>query len=159
MMKTPQMHFGGTRDEFSTIELAGAYAAFGNDGIYTKPHAIKKVVFRDGKTERDLTPKSSVAMKESTAYMVTDVLRDVFTQGTGTHANISGLDIAGKTGTTNEAKDSWFAGYSPNYTIAAWGGYQDRSPMSQMENERYVPQDLFKQVMSSISAWKRNGSL
>ncbi len=71
-------------------------------------------------------------MKDSTAYMVTDILRDVLTAGTGKGANISGLDIAGKTGTTNKAIDSWFAGYSTNYTIAAWGGYQDRSPM---ENE------------------------
>ena len=59
-----------------------------------------------------------------------------------------------KRATTNEAKDSWFAGYTTNYTIAAWGGYQDRTPMTSFEGERYVPQDLFKQVMSSISAGK-----
>ena len=152
--ENPSNALGGTKDEFSTIELAGAYAAFGNNGVYTKPHSVKKIVFRDGKTEKNLTPKSSVAMKDSTAYMVTDMLRDVFTKGTGTHANIAGLDIAGKTGTTNDAKDSWFAGYSTNYTIAAWGGYQDRRPMTQMPGERYIPQELFKQVMSSISAGK-----
>lgn len=152
--ENPSNALGGTRDEFSTIELAGAYAAFGNNGVYTKPHSIKKVVFRDGKTEKKLTPKSSVAMKDSTAYMVTDILRDVFTKGTGTHANIAGLDVAGKTGTTNDAVDSWFAGYTTNYTIAAWGGYQDRTPMQQMSGERYIPQDLFKEVMSSISAGK-----
>ncbi|AOV08040.1 penicillin-binding protein 1A [Sporosarcina ureilytica] len=151
----PSNALGGTRNEFSTIDLAGAYAAFGNNGVYTEPHSITKIVMRDGKTEKNLKPKSTVAMKESTAYMVTDMLRDVFTNGTGKHANISGLDIAGKTGTTDNAVDSWFAGYSTNYTIAAWGGYQDRTPMKQMQQQRYIPQDLFRTVMSGISANKQ----
>jgi penicillin-binding protein 1A len=152
----PSNALGGT-DEFSTVEIAGAYTAFGNGGIYSKPHSIKKIVFRDGKTERNMTPEPVVVMKDSTAYMITDILRDVFTgSGTAKRAAIHGLDVAGKTGTTNfaekeGAKDSWFAGYTTDYTIAAWGGYQDRSAMESFEGERYVPQDLFKQVMSSIS--------
>lgn len=146
---------GGTTEAFSTIELAGAYAAFGNSGIYTKPHSINKIISRDGVELSSIKPKSTVAMKESTAYMVTDMLRDVFTKGTGKYANVSGLDLAGKTGTTNNAVDSWFAGYSTNYTIAAWGGYQDRTPMKGWPGERYIPQDLFKEVMAGISANKQ----
>ena len=72
-----RMH-SAERDEFSTVEIAGAYSAFGNGGIYTKPHAIKKIVFRDGKTERNMAPDPVMVMKDSTAYMVTDMLRDVF---------------------------------------------------------------------------------
>lgn len=160
----PSNALGGASDEFTTADLAGAYAPFGNGGIYTKPHTIKKVVFRDGKTEKNLTPDPVAVMKDSTAYMITDMLRDVLTSGTGTRANISGLDIAGKTGTTNfvdkdGAKDSWFAGYTSNYSIAAWSGYQDRkTPMTQMELERFIPQDLFKQVMSTISAGKETAN-
>ncbi|WP_342512186.1 PBP1A family penicillin-binding protein [Sporosarcina sp. FSL K6-1522] len=154
----PSNALGGT-DEFSTAQLAGAYAAFGNNGVYTKPHAIKTITYRDGKTKKNLAPKPVIAMKDSTAYMITDMLRDVLSAGTGTRAAVRGVDVAGKTGTTNfaeksGAKDSWFAGYSTNYTIAAWGGYQDRSPMTKMAGERYVPQDLFKKVMSDISAGK-----
>ena len=154
----PANALGGT-DEFSTLRVAGAYAPFGNGGFYTKPHAVKKIIFRDGKTEQNLTPDPVAVMKDSTAYMVTDILRDVFTSGTGKRANIQGLDIAGKTGTTNfadknGAQDSWFAGYSTNYTIAAWGGYQKREAMTTFDGERYVPQDLFKQVMSAISSGK-----
>src|SRR5690606_4967952 len=63
---------GGGKYEFSTIEMAGAYSAFGNGGIYTKPHAVKKVILRDGKTERNLSPDPVNVMKDSTAYMVTD---------------------------------------------------------------------------------------
>lgn len=148
---------GGTTEEFSTLDVAGAYAAFGNQGIYTKPHAVTKVVYRDG-TEMSLKPEKVVAMKDSTAYMVTDMLRDVLTVGTGKGANISGLDLAGKTGTTNNAIDSWFAGYSTNYTISAWGGYQDRTPMESRMVERNVPQDLFKTVMANISAGKETAN-
>lgn len=145
---------GGSNETFSTIDLAGAYAAFGNSGIYTKPHSVNKIVARDGKEINSIKPKSSVAMKESTAYMVTDMLRDVFTKGTGKNANISGLDIAGKTGTTNQALDSWFAGYSTNYTIAAWGGYQKAREMTEWQGQRYIPQDLFRDIMAGISANK-----
>ncbi|WP_438318524.1 PBP1A family penicillin-binding protein [Sporosarcina sp. FA9] len=151
----PSNALGGGDDEFSTIQMAGAYAAFGNNGVYTKPHTIKSITFRDGKTVKNMSPDSAVAMKDSTAYMITDMLRDVLTQGgTGTRAAISGLDVAGKTGTSSDAKDSWFAGYTSNYTIATWAGYQDRTPMETYEGERFVPQDLFKQVMSSISSGK-----
>ena len=64
---------------FLLLEMAGAYSAFGNGGIYTKPHAIKKIVYRDGKTDRNMTPDPVAVMKDSTAYMVTDILRDVLT--------------------------------------------------------------------------------
>ncbi|MCZ2258374.1 PBP1A family penicillin-binding protein [Sporosarcina sp. G11-34] len=154
----------GGGDSYSTTQLAGAYAAFGNNGVYTEPHSITNIIYRDGKTKRNLTPKSTVAMKDSTAYMVTDMLRDVFTKGTGKKANISGLDIAGKTGTTsysdseginNGVPDVWFAGYSPDYTIAVWGGYPTRkTPMTTFPKEREVPQHLFRDVMAGISAGK-----
>jgi len=152
----PSNALGGS-DEFSTTQMAGAYAPFGNGGSYTKPHTIKKITYPDGKTADSLTPDSVAVMKDSTAYMVTDMLRDVLTKGTGKRAAVQGLDVAGKTGTTNfaeksGAQDTWFAGYTTDYTIAVWGGYQDRSAMD--ERERYVPQDLFKTVMSSISTGK-----
>ncbi len=154
----PSNSLGGT-DEFTTADVAGAYAAFGNSGIYTKPYSIKKIVFRDGKTEKNLIPDSTPVMKDSTAYMVTDMLRDVLTSGTGTRANIQGLDIAGKTGTTGFAekegtKDLWFAGYTTNYTIAAWAGYQKNDAMTKDEVEQKVPQLMFKNIMTTISADK-----
>lgn len=160
---------GGGEYNFSTIQMAGAYAAFGNSGIYTKPHTVKKIIMRDGKTERNLTPTPTPVMKDSTAYMVTDILRDVLTESTGTGrtAHISGLDVAGKTGTTNyssdtlkkhgmkgtDVPDTWFAGYTTNYTIAVWGGYKDyTTPIQTYDKGRFVPQNLFRTVMSEISS-------
>ncbi|MBE1554145.1 PBP1A family penicillin-binding protein [Sporosarcina limicola] len=160
---------GGGEYNFSTVQIAGAYSAFGNGGIYTKPHTVKKIIFRDGKTERSMVSDPVATMKDSTAYMVTDILRDVVTSGTGTVADIPGLDEAGKTGTTNypseiiskhnmkntDVPDSWFAGYTTDYTIAIWGGYKDyTTPITTYDKGRRVPQNLFRMVMSDISSGK-----
>ncbi|MGL4523698.1 MAG: transglycosylase domain-containing protein, partial [Bacilli bacterium] len=89
----------------SPIEMAGAYAAFGNGGTYIKPHTVTKIIFPDG-TEINTEPEPKQVMKDSTAYMITDMLRDVVTSGTGTLAQIGGMDIAGKTGTTNYTEET-----------------------------------------------------
>ena len=149
--------------------MAASYAAFGNNGVYTDPHSITKIVYRDGKTSKNYTPESKVAMNDYTAYMVTDMLRDVVgnkPDASGTAANVPGLDIAGKTGTTNysaedfskynlpntSVPDSWFAGYTTNYSIAIWSGYEKHfDPITTWE-ERRLPQNLFKTIMQEISA-------
>ncbi len=165
---TSTLAIGGGDAEFSTIQMAGAYAPFGNGGIYTKPHAVKKITFRDG-TERNLAPDPKTVMKDSTAYMVTDILRDVISYGTGKTANVQGLDMAGKTGTTNydaktmkekgmkntDVPDSWFTGYTTEYTISVWGGYKDfKTPITTYDKGRYVPQILFRTVMTDLVAGK-----
>ncbi|WP_246942109.1 transglycosylase domain-containing protein [Bacillus pinisoli] len=159
--------FNGT----SPLELAGAFSAFGNKGIYNKPHAVTKVVFMDG-TETDLKPKSVTAMKESTAFMVTDMMRSVVTEGTGTSANISGLPVVGKTGTTNfpsdvkkkydiksgGVNDIWFAGYTPLYTAAVWTGYDTpEKGYILSSNEKAIAKQLFKAVVSKVSEGKETG--
>src|SRR5699024_12140702 len=93
------------------LELASAYSAFTNEANYTEAYTITKVEFQDGMTV-DLTPETEKAMEDYTAYMVTDMLKTATTEGTGTNANIPGLDVAGKTGTTTGPKDSWFTGYT-----------------------------------------------
>ncbi|KAA0958178.1 PBP1A family penicillin-binding protein [Planococcus kocurii] len=157
--------------EFSTVEMAGAFAAFGNDGSFIKPHTIKKIVFRDGSTEQVVAPEPVQAMKDSTAYMVTDMLRDVVDLNvpgsTGKEVAINGLDMAGKTGTTNysakelgeygldssSAPDVWFAGYTTDYSISVWSGYPSKkTPIDTASNERLLSQRLFKNVMSQISS-------
>ncbi|TQR19742.1 PBP1A family penicillin-binding protein [Psychrobacillus vulpis] len=165
---TESSAIGGTSKSMSPIQMAGAYAAFGNNGVHTEPYAINKIVYRDGKTEKNYRPESKPVMKDSTAYMVTDVLRDVLTKGTAKKAAVSGLDIAGKSGTSNYDSnqmsswnlpksafpDVWFAGYTTNYSIAVWAGYPDiKTPMTTNE-ERYLPQKIFKQVMGNISDGK-----
>src|SRR5690625_4923984 len=87
---------GGTETNVTPIQLAGAFSAFGNEGIYHEPYTVTKVVFPDGQ-EVDLKSKPEVAMSDYTAYMVTDMLKSVVREGTGTLANIPNLPMAGKT--------------------------------------------------------------
>ncbi|PEM18658.1 penicillin-binding protein [Bacillus toyonensis] len=158
-------------NEGSPLDVAGAYAAFGNDGVYNKPHFVKEVIFPDGK-KKSFKPKEQRAMHDHTAYMVTDVLRDVVkpgSGGTGPTAYVSGFDVAGKTGTQNfDAKDikkygipadanrdSWFAGYTPQYTMAVWTGYEKNGPENYI-SDRYtkIAQQMFQVMMSKFATDK-----
>lgn len=153
----------------SPIQMAASYAAFGNNGVYNDPHSVYKIVYRDGETTKTYKKDPVVAMSDYTAYMVTDILRDVVSNkrnATASAAIISGLDIAGKTGTSNytdedftkynlpetSVPDSWFTGYSTNYSISIWSGYSKYSEPITTWDERRLPQNLFKNIMSELSA-------
>ncbi|MGZ6538824.1 MAG: penicillin-binding transpeptidase domain-containing protein, partial [Bacteroidia bacterium] len=146
------------------LAMAGAYSAFGNNGIYNKPHFIQKVVYPDGKVV-SFAPKPKRVMRDYTAYMVTDMLRTVVDNGTGITANVPGLDVAGKTGTTNfddktlnkfgyptaATNDSWFAGYTPQYTMAVWTGYSQNGPGNYMiGNTTKISQLMFKAMLQKF---------
>lgn len=115
----------------SPLKMSAAYAAFANGGTYYKPYYIDSITTQDGKT-RNFSPSGKRAMSKATAYMMTDMLKGVFTnsQSTGTAAHMSGVNQAGKTGTTNfpgsnqsGVMDSWMAGYTKNYSVAVWTGF------------------------------------
>ena len=127
---------GGYNGE-SPLSVAAAYAAFGNEGTYNKPHTFTKIEFeQNGKTIEAENEKEKV-MSKDTAYMVTDMLVDTGKSALGNYNNINGAQFAAKTGTTNFDKetmrvrrlpgnavnDLWVAGYSPDYAIAVWYGY------------------------------------
>ena len=125
----------------SPLQVSAAYAAFANGGTYYEPYYISSITTQDGNVKR-FSSKGHQAMNKATAYMMTDMLKGVFTdsQGSGREANISGVNQAGKTGTTHYpggnqsgVMDSWMAGYTKNYSIAVWTGYdrpQSASPIS-----------------------------
>ncbi|MRG88282.1 transglycosylase domain-containing protein [Salinibacillus xinjiangensis] len=140
---------GGGHIQVNPFQMAGAFSAFGNGGFYNEPHTVRKIEYRNKVVE--LKPEPTVAMKDYTAYMITDMLKDVVTSyGTGGNAAVSGLPIAGKTGTTNDDKDSWFTGYTTNFTISVWTGYsQEEKPIE--GNGKAIPQSMFRHVMQHIS--------
>lgn len=156
---------GGVETGFSPLEMAGAYAAFGNGGTYNEPITVEKIVKSDGTTIY-AEQNSEQAMSEETAYILTDMLHTVMTSGTGTSANVGTMYLSGKTGTTNfdEAirekygmpsnaiRDSWFVGYSSQYTAAIWTGYTDSSQGEYITNStQSVPWSVFKKLMSSLN--------
>ena len=128
-------HYGA-----SSEKMAAAYAAFANGGIYHKPMYINKVVFSDG-SEKEFSDSGTRAMKETTAYMMTEMLKTVLTSRTGYNAYIPWIPQAGKTGTSNYtddeienhiktrqlvAPDELFTGYTRKYSMAVWTGYTNR---------------------------------
>jgi len=150
---------GGFKTGVSPLQLAGAYSAFGNEGIYNEPYAIKKIVLSDGETEINLKPKPERVMSDYTAFMISDMLKTVVQSGTGRGAQIPGVPIAGKTGTTNytddelrkfnlslsESPDAWFSGYSTNYTATVWVGYDRKS---KPVDDTKLPLKIFKSLMT-----------
>ncbi|VPL37302.1 penicillin-binding protein 1A [Streptococcus pneumoniae] len=124
----------------SSEKMAAAYAAFANGGIYHKPMYINKVVFSDG-SEKEFSDVGTRAMKETTAYMMTEMMKTVLAYGTGRGAYLPWLAQAGKTGTSNYtddeiekhikntgyvAPDEMFVGYTRKYSMAVWTGYSNR---------------------------------
>ncbi len=120
----PALALGGLTKGISPLEMAAAYTPFTNGGVYTKPYIYTKVYDRRGNVIIDHNPETNQALSEETAYIMTQLLRRVVTSGTGTNAQLgSGIFTAGKTGTTDDNKDKWFIGFTPNYIGAVWHGY------------------------------------
>ncbi|TGB04563.1 penicillin-binding protein 1A [Halobacillus salinus] len=148
---------GGGSATVNPIQMSGAYAAFGNKGVYNEPYTVRKVEV-PGQETIDMKPKPKAAMSEYTAYMISNMLQTTMSEGSGRAANISGLPEAGKTGTTNRptdngdiAPDSWFNGYTTNYSISVWSGYQDNDKgLSSAAKD--VPKQIFKPLMTELSS-------
>ena len=148
----------------SSEKMAAAYAAFANGGIYHKPMYINKVVFSDG-SEKEFSDPGTRAMKETTAYMMTEMMKTVLTYGTGRGAYLPWLPQAGKTGTSNYtdeeienhikttqfvAPDEMFVGYTRKYSMAVWTGYTNRlTPI--MGDGLTVAAKVYRAMITSLS--------
>lgn len=141
---------GGLSNGVTNLELTAAYATIANNGTYIKPQFYTRVLDHDGNVLLDnTTPESHTVLKETTAWLLTNAMKDVMTQGTGTKAYFgSSMAQAGKSGTTTKSRDALFAGYTPYYTCVVWGGYDDNHAQRN-ENTDY-PKRLWKAVMSRI---------
>lgn len=116
------MSLGGLTRGVTPLEIASAFGVFANQGMRVEPISIVKVVDRHGKVLEQANPREKAVVNERSAYIVTDMMRGVITNGTGTAANI-GRPAAGKTGTTNDYKDAWFVGFTPDLVASVWIGY------------------------------------
>ncbi len=148
----------------SSEKMAAAYAAFANGGIYHKPMYINKIVFSDG-SSKEYSDPGSRAMKETTAYMMTEMMKTVLYSGIGRDAYISWLPQAGKTGTSNYtddeienyikrydyvAPDESFVGYTRKYSMAVWTGYSNR--LTPIEGDGFrVAANIYRSMMQYLS--------
>lgn len=142
---------GGLTYGVTTEELNAAYATIANSGTYIKPKLYTKVLDHDGNVILDNTlPQSRQVIKETTAWLLTDAMEDVVTSGTGTSVNFGNMAIAGKTGTTSDYNDVWFAGYTPYYTATVWTGYDNNTKLRRDNGERNLAKKLWRATMSKI---------
>ena len=148
----------------SSEKMAVAYAAFANGGIYHKPMYINKIIFSDG-SSKEFSDSGTRAMKETTAYIMTEMMKTVLTYGTGRGAYLSWLPQAGKTGTSNYtddeiekyiknsgyvAPDEMFVGYTRKYSMAVWTGYSNRlTPI--VGDGFYVAAKVYRSMMTYLS--------
>jgi len=121
----PAEGIGGLRIGVSPLELSNAYATLASGGIHRNPIAIRRVVFPDERVDHPEEADPKRVLPEAVAYEVTQLLRDNITGGTGTSAYTGCGGQAGKTGTTDNYTDAWFAGYQPNLATAVWVGYPE----------------------------------
>ena len=147
------MALGGITKGVKNVELCAAYASIANEGAYIEPKLYTKVLDANGKVLLDNTsPRSRQVIKPTTAFLLTDAMTDVVTtpSGTGTSVNFGNMAIAGKTGTTSDYKDVWFAGFTPYYTATTWVGYDNNQVLNDKNGERNLAKKLWRAVMSRI---------
>jgi penicillin-binding protein 1A len=120
----PAEGLGGLTRGVTSLEMASAYATLAGGGVRHRPTGIERVVFPDGTRENLAKSEGKRVMTDGQAYEVTKILEMNIQSGTGTSANY-GCPAAGKTGTTDEATDAWFVGYTPRLSTAVWVGYPD----------------------------------
>ncbi len=149
--KNLSLALGGLTKGVTNIELTGAYATIANGGTYLEPKLYTVVYDHDGNVllDKSDTQDTRQVLKDTTAWLLTDAMKDVMTSGTGTRAYFgSTMAQAGKSGTTTSNRDCLWAGYTPYYTCVVWGGYDDNS--KQAGSNTTYPKNIWKAVMSRV---------
>ena len=140
---------GGFTRGASTLEMSGAYTALANGGVYRTPTCIVKIEDSYGNTVYEHQPEEKQVYEKSAAEAMTDILQGVMTNGTAKGLGVEGMPSAGKTGTTNENKDGWFAGYTPYYTTSIWVGYDSPRWLKGLTGSAY-PAEIWHNFMEEI---------
>jgi penicillin-binding protein 1A len=139
--------------ELTPLEITNAYATFASGGNYAPPILIKKIVAPDGsEVLRPPQPPARRVMPEDEAYLITSLMRSVVQSGTGKRASVLGRPLAGKTGTTNDAKDAWFVGYSTDVVAGVWVGYDDPAPLGWGESGGSTALPAWIELMKKLHA-------
>ena len=131
-------------------ELCAAFASIANGGVYNTPTLYTKILDHDGNVLIENPTESHQAVKESTAALLTSAMESVVEEGSGTAAALDNMPVAGKTGTADNDKDIWFCGFTPYYTCAVWGGYDDPKSMTNIDTTFRFR--IWKSIMSRIHA-------
>ena len=146
---TQTLALGGLTEGVYNYEMCAAYATIANGGVYHTPTLYTKILDHDGNVLLEGTGETRTVIKDSTAALLTSAMQDVVNSGTGAACQLPNMPVAGKTGTTTSNKDLWFCGFTPYYTCAVWGGYDDNKECSYDTNFRFR---IWKSIMSRVHA-------
>lgn len=161
---------GGIYHGVSNLELTAAYAAIANHGTYIEPIFYTKILDNNGKVLLSNEPVTKQVLREETAWLLTEAMRDetyIHTQyyrnadgekpvnSSGLDMNFDGMYVAGKSGTTTKTRDIWFTGFTPYYTTTIWCGYDDSTSMEDL-NTGSFHRKIWRNVMQQINAGKVN---
>ena len=138
---------GGLSEGISPLEMAAAYAIFGNEGRYIEPYCYTTVEDSDGEVILETKVTSVQALSEDTAYIMNRMMKNVLTYGTGAGLAPKYMDAVGKTGTATDDKDHWFIGVTPYYSTAVWMGYDNPATLT-VNYGTHAPTTAWRNVMN-----------
>lgn len=167
---------GGTAEGFSPLMMASAYSAFASGGYYTEAYAVTKIEFRETGETIEYKPTKQRVMKDSTAYLMNNILESAVTSGFNGGANVSGSHVAAKTGTTNydtatikkynlpsnAVNDLWTIAYTSEYSVAVWYGYEDVSVGYNVSGKNYketLVRNVMKYIPKDTTGWTKPSSV
>ncbi len=149
---------GGLTKGVTPVQMAGAYAAFSNGGIFHPPHFINRIENMSGVTIYEYQAKSQRVMSSETAWLMNNMLQTVVDSGTGTRAKVANVPTAGKTGTSEEMTDIWFCGVTPRYSAAIWMGFDEQKYKMVNAAGGGAPALMFKAMMQKAHQGVSAGS-
>ena len=153
----PSLSIGGFTNSVRVVDMAKAYSTLANGGVYNDQTCIRRIDHEhNGELTKNLKAHSQVVYQQDSAYMLTDILKGTLTESYGTGYGLAlenDMPAAGKTGTTNSSKDTWFCGYTRYYTTAIWVGYDTPRAMPGIYGKTYAGK-IWKQVMDQIHEGK-----
>ena len=145
----PTSALGGFTNGVSAVEMASGYAAIANDGKFREPTCIVKITDAKDEVILETETEEVEVYKENAARMMTDMLVSAVQEGTGRGLALSSMPSAGKTGTTNDNKDGWFAGYTSYYTTSVWVGYDMPRELPGLSGSSY-PGSIWRTFMEQV---------
>lgn len=135
--------------DLSPVEMLGVYQIFANGGMSTPLHTINKVIDDKGNVLQNSDKRTQIRLSPEATYLTNHAMQQIFKHGTAQAGNFdSGLNLAGKTGTTNDGRDAWFAGYSGNYVSVVWVGRDDNKPAGLTGSKHALP--IWRAFMQSL---------
>ncbi|HGQ6562456.1 TPA: penicillin-binding protein 1A [Campylobacter jejuni subsp. jejuni] len=132
----------------SPLEYSKFYTMFGNYGTIKDPQIIRQVQDKTGKTILEFNSNERKVSDEAQIFLVLDMMRNVVEKGTGRHARVKDIEIAGKTGTTNKSVDAWFCGFTPEIEAIIWYGNDNNKPMRYTEGGARTAAPVFREFLT-----------